>query len=67
MRTIRSVHNNKSGNCCTQCDISTEWYALVEINGDVGHFNLPCGHSWSSRPSLTRDELALALLMMEGA
>jgi hypothetical protein len=53
---------------CTKCRERTPYVARVDArHHSYYNFDLPCGHSWSDAPPLTPEELALALLMMEGA
>jgi hypothetical protein len=51
---------------CGLCNRTRAWYAEAEEFGETYRFDLPCGHSWGVQEHLTPEELAVALLMMEG-
>jgi hypothetical protein len=64
LKVERSTH---STSFCGLCNRTRAWYAEAEEFGETYRFDLPCGHSWGVQVHLTSEELAVALLMLEGA
>jgi hypothetical protein len=68
MRQITAVTpNGASMGTCTKCRGRTPYVARVETRHHSYNYDLPCGHAWGEEPPLSPEELAVALLMMEGA
>jgi hypothetical protein len=68
MRHLHRVYkiNLSKGHPCSKCNARVSHAAVVKPS--LKHFYVPCGHStdWVSYEQLTHEEIAVAMLMLEG-